>query len=133
MNDFSLTIGKLALKADVNVETIRYYQRVSLINEPIKPLNGFRVYPLSDIERIKFIKRAQQLGFTLKEIQELINLGEGHCQEIQILAKQKLEKIESHMKDLKSMRKALKGLIIQCETDENSGAHCAIIESLTTR
>lgn len=130
MNNESLTIGKLAAIADVNIETIRYYQRMNLIVEPIKPSTGFRVYPESDVERVRFIKRAQQLGFTLKEIQELLDLGEGHCQEIQALAKQKLEKIESHMKDLKAMRKALNALLVQCETDKNSDVHCAIIDSL---
>jgi len=130
-NNLSLTIGKLAANSDVNVETIRYYQRMNLIVEPPKPANGFRTYPISDIDRVKFIKRAQQLGFTLKEIQELLALGDQHCQEVQALAKEKLEKIESHMKDLKAMRKALKTLISQCETDENSDVHCAIIESLS--
>jgi len=131
MNNTSLTIGKLASSADVNVETIRYYQRMNLIVEPEKPESGFRLYPYADIDRIKFIKRAQQLGFTLKEIQELLDLGECHCQEVQVLAKQKLDKIETHMKDLKAMRKALKTLLTQCEIDDNAGAHCAIIESLS--
>jgi len=129
-NNQRLTIGKLATTSEVNVETIRYYQRVGLIKEPPKPLNGFRVYPASDVNRVRFIKRAQPLGFTLKEIHELLDLGGGHCREIQVLAKQKLEKIESHMRDLKAMRKALNALVTQCELDENSDIHCALIDSL---
>jgi len=129
-NNQRLTIGKLAATSEVNVETIRYYQRMGLIDEPPKPLNGFRVYLVSDVNRVRFIKRAQQIGFTLKEIHELLDLGDGHCREIQVLAKQKLTKIESHIKDLKAMRKVLNGLIAQCELDENSDIHCAIIDSL---
>ncbi len=129
-NNQRLTIGKLATMSEVNVETIRYYQRVSLLNEPSKPLHGFRVYPASDVNRVRFIKRAQQLGFTLKEIHELLNLGRGHCREVQTLAKQKLAKIDSHMKDLSAMRKALNTLVTQCELDENSAIHCALIDSL---
>ena len=132
-NTVPLTIGKLASSADVNVETIRYYQRMGLIIEPPKPVSGFRHYPESDIERVRFTKRAQQLGFTLKEIQDLLALGEKHCKEVQALAKEKLDKIESHMKDLKSMRSALKSLLLQCEADTDSNAHCAIIESLSRR
>ena len=72
-----LTIGKLAQSAEVNVETIRYYQQKHLLVEPIKPPQGYRIYPESYINRIKFIKRAQQLGFTLKEVSELLELGDG--------------------------------------------------------
>ncbi len=129
-NQKPLTIGQLASVAGVNVETIRYYQRTGLIQEPDKPLSGYRVYPASDIQRIKFIKRAQQLGFTLAEIQELLDMGEGHCQEVQALARQKLDKIESHLKDLKAMRKVLKQLVQQCEAEGDAQTHCAIIESL---
>ena len=75
-NSHQLTIGKLAKKARVNVETIRYYQRIDLINEPSKPLSGFRKYDSNLVSTIKFIKRAQQFGFVLAEIKELLNLGE---------------------------------------------------------
>ncbi len=129
-NNVLLTIGKLAATTEVNIETIRYYQRLGLINEPPKPLSGFRVYPTSDVNRLRFIRRAQQLGFTLKEIHELLDLGDGHCREVQVLAKQKLEKIDSHMKDLKAMRKALNALLTQCELDETPDIHCALIDSL---
>ena len=70
------TIGILAKAAEVNIETVRYYQRVGLIKEPAKPLQGYRTYPSVTLNRIKFIKRAQQLGFSLTEIAELLELGE---------------------------------------------------------
>ena len=68
----SMTIGNLARTAGVNVETIRYYQRIGLVDEPVKPPQGYRRYPVAIIDRIRFIKRAQVLGFTLNEITELI-------------------------------------------------------------
>jgi MerR family mercuric resistance operon transcriptional regulator len=69
----TLTIGKLAKQSKVTIETIRYYQRKGLLEEPIKPTSGYRQYPLETIARIRFIKRAQQSGFTLKEILELLS------------------------------------------------------------
>jgi MerR family mercuric resistance operon transcriptional regulator len=72
MSSEALTIGRLAKSANVNVETVRYYQRVGLIKEPPKPPAGYRVYTGDTINRIRFIKRAQQLGFTLHEITELL-------------------------------------------------------------
>ncbi len=73
-----LTIGFLAGAAEVNVETVRYYQRFGIIDEPLKPFDGYRVYPPETVGRIRFIKRAKQLGFSLKEISELLELGDGH-------------------------------------------------------
>lgn len=81
MNDgCPLTIGRLAKAAGVIVETIRYYQRIGLHEEPEKPLNGFRHYPQDTVERVRLIKRAQQLGFSLKEIGELLALDSGRWQ-----------------------------------------------------
>jgi len=125
-----LTIGKLADRSGVNVETIRYYQRLGLILEPTKPAQGFRRYPVADIARVRFIRRAQQLGFTLKEIGELLDLGDGHCQEVQQLARLKIEKIEERLRDLQSMRGALLDLLSQCEVADRSDIHCALIEAL---
>jgi len=127
-----LTIGRLAKQAHVNVETIRYYQRVGLILEPLKPTVGFRIYPVEYIARIRFIKRAQELGFTLKEIEDLLNLGDGNCKQVQQLAEQKLNEIEARLRDLKSIKQALTSLVKQCKTS-NEDVHCALIESLNKR
>ncbi|MDT8383234.1 MAG: MerR family DNA-binding protein [Gammaproteobacteria bacterium] len=128
----SLTIGKLADRSGVNIETIRYYQRLCLIQEPPKPAQGFRQYPVADIARVLFIRRAQQLGFTLKEIGELLELGDGHCQEVQQLARLKVEKIEERLRDLQSMHAALLDLLSQCEVADRGDIHCALIEALGT-
>lgn len=126
----ALTIGKLAVAAEVNVETIRYYQHLGLIQEPRKPLQGFRQYPLDDIARVRFIRRAQQVGFTLKEIRELLDLGDAHCQEVQQLARLKIKNIEERLQDLQSMRNALIDLLSQCEATGAKDIHCFLIETL---
>jgi len=128
-NRHELTIGKLAKQAGVNVETIRYYQRIELINEPIKPESGFRKYDSNLVSTIKFIKRAQQLGFVLAEIKELLNLGEGNCHDVKELAIAKRRKIIHQLKDLHAMKKELDGLIDACEKTEDT-PNCALIDTL---
>lgn len=129
MSQTLLTIGRLAKQAQVNVETIRYYQRVGLIQEPEKPNEGFRVYPSEYISRVKFIKRAQELGFALKEIQDLLDLGDGNCKEVQHLAEQKLDQIEERLNDLKSIKNALADLVNQCKANTENPC-CALIDAL---
>ena len=125
-----LTIGRLAKAAEVNVETIRYYQRVGLVVEPVKPLEGFRVYHDETINRVRFIKRAQKLAFSLQDIAHLLQLGEGHCNDVREQAEAKLKQIEAQIKDLQSMRKTLKKLVTECNAGNDSGA-CPIVQSLT--
>jgi len=125
-----LTIGRLAKAAEVNVETIRYYQRVGLVVEPVKPLEGFRVYHDETINRIRFIKRAQKLGFSLQDIAHLLELGEGHCDDVREQAEAKLGQIEAQIKDLQAMRKTLKKLVTECSAGNESGS-CPIVQSLT--
>ncbi len=126
----AITIGTLARHAAVNVETIRFYQRRGLIPEPAKPLSGYRHYSPETVDRVRFIKRAQELGFTLKEIVTLLQLGDGHCRETKQLASTKLATIEARLVDLEAMRKVLKKLIQRC--DKNTAQKgCPIVESLT--
>lgn len=130
MTSKSLTIGRLANQANVNIETIRYYQRISLIIEPEKPYSGFRIYPKETVARIQFIKRAQQLGFTLKEISQLLSLGKLHCDEVTELAEHKCELIDEQIKDLTAMKEALNQLLIACHLPHETP--CPIVESLTS-
>ena len=125
-----LTIGLLAKAAEVNLETVRYYQRIGLINEPIKPSQGYRIYPEETLSRIKFIKRAQQLGFSLQEIQELLELGDGHCDDIRIKAEQKQTQIDKQIRDLKKLRSTLADLINSCHKSKKFNS-CAIVDTLT--
>ncbi len=125
-----LTIGSLADEAGVNVETIRYYQRRGLMPEPDKPTHGYRRYDATTVKRVRFIKRAQALGFTLEEIGGLLELDEAHaCAETRELASHKLEAIETKLADLAAMRKALMTLLRQCDAGAMKG-NCPIIHTL---
>lgn len=127
-----LTIGKLADRAGVNVETVRYYQRVGLIDEPPKPLQGFRYYPVETVDRIRFIKRAQQLGFSLKEIGELLELGSGQCQDVRVRAERKRDQIIRQLEDLEALKATLDELIDACKSGRD-GTCCPIVEALTDK
>ena len=128
----ALTIGKVAQMAGVNVETIRYYQRIGLINEPTKPLGGFRQYPIQTVQRICFIKRAQRLGFSLKEVSELLLLGGDQCEAVRKLAEYKRERIEARIQDLVAMRSVLDELIECCSSDRST-EHCSLIDALSSK
>ncbi len=128
--DLSLTIGALARAADIHVETVRYYQRIGLIEEPRRPARGYRRYPAALIDRIHFIKRAQQLGFTLHEIGELLSLNACDCNQARHIAEQKHAEISQRLVDLEAMQRELARLIEGCR--ERRGHHdgCAIIDTL---
>ena len=126
-----LTIGKLAEQAGVNVETIRYYQRRGLLAEPKKPRGGYRRYSSDAAKRVRFIKRAQGLGFTLKEVTGLLRLdAAGACAETRELAAHKLALIDEKLAELEAMRKGLAALVAKCAR----GGHrpCPIIQVLVT-
>jgi len=125
----SLTIGRLARAADVGVETIRYYQDRQLL--PVPPSDGaFRHYPLSLVERIRFIKRAQELGFSLEEVRELLQLEDGADRmSIRRVAGERLSQIEAKLSDLKRMQRVLKDLLTECE-HTRAGLPCPIIGTI---
>ncbi len=127
----TLTVGQVARAAGVNVETIRFYQRRKLIEKPEKPLGSMRRYPRAAVDRVRFIKRAQQLGFTLEEVRTLLALEDGRsCAEAQRLAMAKLAAVESRIADLQRMRRVLKILIDECSTGRGKLA-CPIISTLS--
>ncbi len=125
-----LTIGKLAQMAGVNVETIRYYQRIGLLEQPPKPLEGFRKYPADFARRIHFIKRAQHLGFSLHEISDLLRPGDGQCDQVRKLAEQNRDRITRRIKDLMAMQSVLDELI-ECCLSDRSTEHCSLIDALS--
>ncbi|MGH8354305.1 MAG: Hg(II)-responsive transcriptional regulator [Pseudomonas sp.] len=125
-----MSIGTLAQAAGVNIETIRYYQRRGLLEEPAKPPGGHRRYPAGMVQRVRFIKRAQALGFTLSEIGGLLRLDQAcACAETRALAARKLSLIEQKMADLAVMQRVLGGLVQQCDAGAG-GADCPIIDAL---
>jgi len=123
------TIGRLATAAGVNVETVRYYQKIGLIKEPLKPEQGFRKYSVKALEQIQFIKRAQKLGFSLQEIADLFELGDGHCRDVRIRAEEKSEKIGKQIRDLQALQNTLTHLISECNAGKGS-QKCPIVETL---
>ncbi|MDT8385732.1 MAG: MerR family DNA-binding protein [Gammaproteobacteria bacterium] len=129
-SEAALTIGQLASAARVNVETIRYYQRIGLVTEPGKPAQGYRRYPAPTVARIRFIKRAQELGFTLHEITELLSLDDGDCCEARTIAEHKRDLIRQRIADLDAMQRELTRLIDDCKENVASQDRCAIIATL---
>jgi MerR family mercuric resistance operon transcriptional regulator len=125
-----LTIGTLAARAGVSVETIRYYQRRALLDKPVKPSGGFRHYSEESVKRVLFIKRAQALGFTLEEIQDLLALDQRKaCLETRGLAAHKVELITQKIDDLSKMKKSLARLVRSCDASA-ADAPCPIIHLL---
>ena len=111
-----MTIGVLAKSAGVGVETVRYYQRRGLLPQPVRRYGSIRRYGLADAARLRFIRRAQELGFTLEEIGELLRLQDGTDRRaIRRIARSRLEQVESHLADLRRMRRALQHVIDDCE------------------
>ena len=124
-----ITIGTVAKLANVSLETIRYYQRIGIVLKPPKPYSGFRKYNVSTVTTLKFIKNAQKLGFSLKEIQNLLNLNPDSCPNIKSLFKIRLNNIQKEINELVSMRNDLSNLLEKCEKTKNA-SKCIIIESL---
>jgi MerR family mercuric resistance operon transcriptional regulator len=126
-----LTIGRVAKLAGVNVETIRYYQRRGLLHEPDKPLGSYRRYPTETVRHLRFIKRAQALGFTLEEVASLLSLEQASaCAETRAVAAHKVDLIDRKIADLASIRAALASLVEQCDAGKSANG-CPIIAALS--
>ena len=111
----SMTIGRLAKEAGVNIDTIRYYERNGLIPEPVRRASGYREYEIADVRRLRFIVRAKDLGFTLAEIAELMSLSaDRDVGGVKRRAQKRLEQVEGKIKQLQRVRRGLKTLIDAC-------------------
>lgn len=125
-----LTIGAFAKAAGVNVETIRFYQRKGLLPQPVRPYGGIRRYGAADVTRVRFIKSAQWLGFSLAEITELLRLEDGtHCVEASGLAENKLKDVRRKLADLRRMEGVLSQLVRACHA-RRGNVSCPLIASL---
>jgi Hg(II)-responsive transcriptional regulator len=135
MDRQTLRTGEVAAKAGVNVQTLRYYERRGLLDEPARRASGYREYSPDAVQLIRFIKRAQELGFTLAEVEDLLRLrndDEPVCAEVRSAAESKIENIEEKIRHLRGMKRALGALVASCVT-KSSSRHCPILEALDDR
>ena len=125
----SLSIGRVAERTGVGVQTVRFYEKQGLLRAPARSSSGYREYDPSVLARLGFIRRAQELGFTLKEIRELLALQENEnadCADVRRAAVSKLGDVQQRMADLKRMSDALQGLVDSCSGD-GPAAQCSIM------
>jgi len=131
----SLTIGELAAAAGVGRETIRYYERTGLLKEPPRSGAGYRQYAADAVDRLRFIRRSQELGFTLREIAELLSFRIDEvsaCDTVQARARAKLVTVEEKIDDLRRIGDALERLVEKCEARQPT-SDCPILEELEDR
>jgi MerR family mercuric resistance operon transcriptional regulator len=128
------TIGAVAKQANVHVETLRYYERRGLVARPLRSVANYRLYPAETVRRVRFIKHAQALGFSLKEIRELLALRaapRARCADVRSRAEAKIAAIETKIRALHAMRKALAKLVLEC-VGHGPITDCPILETLDT-
>lgn len=129
-NGTNLSIGAFAQAAEVGVETIRFYQRKGLLPKPHKPYGGIRRYGAADIARVRFVKSAQRLGFSLDEIAELLCLDDGsQCEAASRHAELKLKDVREKMADLARIEAVLSKLVLACHSHKGA-VSCPLIASL---
>ena len=128
----ALTSGQLAKKAGVGVETLRFYEREGLLAKPARTMSGYRQYPTETVERVQFIRRAQLLGFQLKDIKELLALRDdpdAGSEEVRDKVVAKLADIDQKIKNLETMRTELTRLVAACD-GSGPAAECPIITAI---
>jgi len=131
--DKAITVGSLAKRAGVSIDTIRYYERRGLLAKPARSLAGYRTYGGSTVQRLRFIRNAQALGFTLSEIEQLLTLHTAQgttCDHVRYRAQLKLADIERKIRSLDAMKKALQQLVSACKADGPT-TECSFLGSLS--
>lgn len=133
--DARLTIGQVAKESGVNVETVRFYERRGLVAQPSRAGGGFRKYPREVVRRIRFIQSGKALGFTLKELEELLALRvnrSARCEDVRRRAEEKLQAIDAKLRELERMKLALEGLTAACRRKRTTSV-CPILDALDER
>ncbi len=128
----TVTIGRLAKAVGVNIQTLRYYERLKLVTPTARRPSGYRVYGDEAIRRLCFIKNAQSLGFTLREIAELLNLrvsSKSQCGDVLQKAQAKLAQVEAKVQDLQALARTLRSLMRACRAEQPTD-RCPILKSL---
>lgn len=124
--------GELAQQAGVNIETLRFYERQRLLPEPPRSESNYRLYPADAVRRVRFIKRAQELGFSLSEIEELLSLRaspKAKCADVRGRAETKIADIDEKIRSLQTMKKALNNLVAQC-SGQQAATQCPILDAM---
>jgi Hg(II)-responsive transcriptional regulator len=124
----------VAARAGVNPQTLRYYERRGLLAAPVRSASGYRAYPDQAVGRVRFIKRAQDLGFTLAEVESLLHLAEGgpaSCDRVRALAEEKIADLRRRIADLQALQAGLSRLVATCERPR-SQRECPILHELDT-
>jgi Hg(II)-responsive transcriptional regulator len=124
--------GELAARAAVNVQTVRFYERRGILPKPARTRGGYRDYPADAVRLIRFVKRAQDLGFTLVEIEDLLRLRDSRrasCAAVKAAGEAKMAAVEAKISDLKAMKRALAVLLVSCERNDRD-RECPILEAL---
>ena len=126
-----LQIGEIAKRAGVSIDTLRYYEKVKLLPRPVRSTGGFRLFGAEHVDRIRFIKQAQELGFSLDEIRDLLATGgTEECRKVRDLLKRKLVEMDERLKSMKGFRKVLARHLSACETElrkHHSSACCPVL------
>lgn len=129
-----MTIGKLAKAAGVKIDTIRFYERKGIIKRPTKEPGGFRYYAADEATRVRFVKRAQELGFTLREVKDLLELQSKRKitgAEVKTKAQEKIHEIKKKIADLKQMQDSLENLSEVCGEGEQAIRECRVFDCFT--
>ena len=134
MPDKPLTIGNLANATDTKVETIRYYERIGLLSAPARTGGNYRAYNPKHLNRLSFIRRARDLGFSLAQVRELLSVSDQRdrsCKAVDAIAREHLAEVDRKIADLAALRRELDRVISQC--GHGTVAECRIIEALSPR
>ena len=129
----ALTIGAIAKQAGVNIETLRDYERQGVVAKPPRTGSNYRIYPEDTVRRVRFVKRAQELGFSLREIKVLLALRASRgarCEDVRRQALRKIEEIEDKIRSLQAMKTVLGKLADECASTQGPVSDCPILESL---
>ena len=129
----TLTIGSLSKQSGVNVETIRFYERSGLLPPPQRTPSGYRSYRAEDVRRLRFIRRGRELGFSLEEIHQLLELAaqpQQPCASADRMVREHLDAIETRIRDLQNLRQELRKL---CDCRSAEAEHCRLLEALDER
>lgn len=132
----NLKVGEIAKIVGINVETLRYYEKIKIMPKPKRMESKYRFYDSLDVQRLLFIKRGKELGFTLKEIKELLELkieSSATCGDVKHLSEHKLADVNERIADLKRIKKVLEKLINQCVCEKVSTDECPILEVISEK